>query len=390
MQMPSQLLALCVVAGLAACSVKPVTFTSNDGQRAEDCAAVGDEDGNGLADCRDPACAGAPSCQPGQAVCGNSIVDPGEECDGTAGPQPCSSSCHQERCGNGILDPAEECDGTAGLQPCSPSCRQEVCGNGIVDPGEQCDAAGDSATCDRDCTPAACGDLHVNAQAGEQCDDGNRVSGDGCSSTCKLEVCGNGIVDPGEQCDAAGDSATCDSDCTIATCGDLHVNLRAGEQCDDGGATSRCDADCTFPRCGDGQLNPAAGEELDPPSSPSMVVPVNDLTCRYDFSAINQLFCAGTCGTWGGGNGCQQADADAFCRLKTGNPSSTAASFTLGVAMAAPGICCPSVDPNVTGCTPLRTFDDRGVPQFVSVHETSLVSTHGPGQVITNVACTNP
>jgi cysteine-rich repeat protein len=54
---------------------------------------------------------------------------------------------------------------------------------------------------------------------GEQCDDGNSISGDGCSSDCKIEcdwmcgrlgcppcggpqsVCGNGVLDPGEQCD---------------------------------------------------------------------------------------------------------------------------------------------------------------------------------------------
>jgi len=54
----SQLVSLCVAAALAACSVEPVTFT--------------------LADCSDPASAGMPSCQ---SVCGNGIVEPGEQCD---------------------------------------------------------------------------------------------------------------------------------------------------------------------------------------------------------------------------------------------------------------------------------------------------------------------
>src|SRR5262249_41610059 len=44
-----------------------------------------------------------------------------------------------------------------------------------------------------------CGDGIL--QEGEECDDGNTVSGDGCSATCKHEVCGNHVLDPGEQCD---------------------------------------------------------------------------------------------------------------------------------------------------------------------------------------------
>jgi len=36
---------------------------------------------------------------------------------------------------------------------------------------------------------------------GEQCDDGNVVSRDGCSSTCNIETCGNGVLDVGEGCD---------------------------------------------------------------------------------------------------------------------------------------------------------------------------------------------
>ena len=44
-----------------------------------------------------------------------------------------------------------------------------------------------------------CGNGTVDA--GEECDDGNIVSGDGCSSACKIESCGNGLVDAGEDCD---------------------------------------------------------------------------------------------------------------------------------------------------------------------------------------------
>ena len=51
---------------------------------------------------------------------------------------------------------------------------------------------------------ASCGDGTVNDA--EQCDDGNTVDGDGCSSTCTDEAapdtnCGNGVLDGGEKCD---------------------------------------------------------------------------------------------------------------------------------------------------------------------------------------------
>jgi cysteine-rich repeat protein len=79
-------------------------------------------------------------------------------------------------------------------------------------------------------------------------------------------VCGNGLVDPGEQCDTVVQTAACDSDCTFTVCGDNHRNAQAGEQCDPGvvgGNTATCDADCTAPVCGDGRVNPQAGEQCD-------------------------------------------------------------------------------------------------------------------------------
>ncbi|UCE61416.1 MAG: hypothetical protein JSU63_06640 [Phycisphaerales bacterium] len=76
--------------------------------------------------------------------------------------------------------------------------------------------------------------------------------------------CGNGEIDDDEQCDDAGESATCDDDCTIAECGDGTINVAAGEECDDAGASDACDADCTLAECGDGIVNPAAGEECEP------------------------------------------------------------------------------------------------------------------------------
>ena len=76
-------------------------------------------------------------------------------------------------CGNDIIEPGEECDGTdPGSCPTSAcdldcTCPDPVCGNDIVETGEQCDGTDDSACpgqCDGSCTcPATCntGDLFV-------------------------------------------------------------------------------------------------------------------------------------------------------------------------------------------------------------------------------------
>jgi len=69
------------------------------------------------------------------------------------------------------------------------TCIAPVCGNSFLEPGEECDDGntqnGDG--CSFDCEKeAACGDGKVN-QDGEQCDDGNTNDGDGCSATCQTE-----------------------------------------------------------------------------------------------------------------------------------------------------------------------------------------------------------
>jgi uncharacterized repeat protein (TIGR01451 family) len=100
--------------------------------------------------------------------------------------------------------------------------------------------------------PPVCGDGHLDP--GEECDDGNTQNGDGCSSQCEIEgappACGDGHLDPGEQCDDGNtqDGDGCSSQCQIEggpfVCGDGHLD--PGEQCDDGntqdgdGCSSQC------------------------------------------------------------------------------------------------------------------------------------------------------
>ena len=147
----------------------------------------------------------------------------------------------------------------------------EICGNAHIDPGEVCDdgntVSGDG--CSADCKSIeTCGNGILDTIS-EVCDDGNTVSGDGCSADCKsIEICGNGIIDTytGEVCDDDNtiDGDGCSHDCkSNETCGNGIVDRVVGEVCDTGGASASCDPDCTLPLCGDGLVNTAAGEQCD-------------------------------------------------------------------------------------------------------------------------------
>ena len=159
-----------------------------------------------------------------------------------------------------VLDRTPLCFTDAG-QPCAAS---STCGNGVVD-----------------------------VAAGEECDDGNQVSGDGCSADCTIEtdyacsspghlcvstvVCGDGRVAGREQCDdhntVPGDG--CDGSCMLETgwtcpapgmrcvprCGDGLV--KGWEQCDDGNTTAAdgCSEIC---RAEPGYFCPPAGGACKP------------------------------------------------------------------------------------------------------------------------------
>ena len=89
-----------------------------------------------------------------------------------------------------------------------------------------------------------CGNGRVDAAAGEMCDDGNAVDGDGCSKTCSIEC--------GFNCDSLwmsipgagvlGEYGFFNSIC-VADHGD--GKRRLGEQCDDGNLLSGDGCDCT-------------------------------------------------------------------------------------------------------------------------------------------------
>lgn len=77
-----------------------------------------------------------------------------------------------------------------------------ICGNELVDAGEQCDVLGETGVysqtiAGRQCTPQCqfgpyCGDGILQTVQTEECDDGNNDDGDFCSALCKIEPAGSG------------------------------------------------------------------------------------------------------------------------------------------------------------------------------------------------------
>lgn len=135
-------------------------------------------------------------------VCGNNILEATEVCEMPSVPCPTDYNCVNCQCipqGTG----------------CTPG--STVCSWGVCENGNQ------TGTCSNGCTswPASqacviyeCGNGTVDP--GEECDDGNLINNDGCSALCQTEVgCGNGSLDPGEECD---DGNLSSGDCCSALC----------------------------------------------------------------------------------------------------------------------------------------------------------------------------
>ena len=228
------------------------------------------------------------------SVCGDHVLAADEACDlgsagNTGGYGGCNADCTlAPYCGDRSINGGEQCDdGTnsnvyGGLASgCSPGCKvAPYCGDSTVDVGygEACDKGmANSATaygpgaCTDHCQPAPfCGDGVVNGI--ETCDEGQSNGGPSshCDTTCHVK-CGNGQLDPGEQCDLGAGLNTgayggCKSTCALAPyCGD--GVKQANEGCDDGkndGSYGTCTSSCQLGAyCGDGKLDAAAGEQCD-------------------------------------------------------------------------------------------------------------------------------
>jgi len=118
-------------------------------------------------------------------------------------------------CGNAVLDPGEECDdgNVVNGDGCSVACRFERCGDGYLEGAEVCDDGNTVAEdlCKNDCTPNVCGDGTIQTMI-EACDDGNSVSGDGCSTDCVIEA-GYACFGQPSSCSPTVVATSCAGDC---------------------------------------------------------------------------------------------------------------------------------------------------------------------------------
>jgi cysteine-rich repeat protein len=179
-----------------------------------------DNDGDLLYDGEDPDC----------AACGNGIVDPGEDCDdgNTLDGDCCSATCQFEAadspCPDGMYCNGDEtCDGAGTCQAGTPV----DCSDGVDCTDDSCDEVNDVCVNDPNdlnCTDDGLfctGDAFCDAVAvmdcsftGDPCDVGS-ICNEATDTCDRVPGCGDGIVDPGEDCD---DGNTLDGDCCSATC----------------------------------------------------------------------------------------------------------------------------------------------------------------------------
>lgn len=225
------------------------------------------------------ACEASPaSCPPGQVLCGSTCADIGGDAQncgacGVVCPMGATCSfgaCSISICGDGIVGAGEQCDdfNTTSGDGCTSNC--------VIEPGFLC--FGQPSVC---VSINVCGDGIVGP--GEECDDGNLISGDGCTSTCLLEgpSCVNAIVDGAES----------DIDCGGPTCSPCangkHCAL--GVDC----LSGVCSAGfCAPSACNDGVKN---GTETDVDCGGACSPCASGHACSANVDCVSSLCQGGAC-----------------------------------------------------------------------------------------------
>lgn len=157
--------------------------------------------------------------------------------------------CYTVECGNGVTQKGEECDdgNSDDADGCTKKCTYS-CGSTIEVGRVEQNVCDPTASCDPN--------THKWTK-GKPFDDGlpcKRGQGYCSAGVCVLSVCGDGKVDPNEQCDEGleinGTAGKCSKTCTPGVCGNKTIDK--GEECDDGNTTDfdgcdfRCKAEVTY------------------------------------------------------------------------------------------------------------------------------------------------
>jgi cysteine-rich repeat protein len=299
-------------------------------------------------------CASA-SCFQGKcvAVCGDGVVQTGEVCDdgNTDACGTCKADCTAANAtvtGCSLGTPCAY-NGDCLSGSCSSHVCVQVCGNGITEPGEVCDDRNVDAcgTCNANCT-AANGTV-TGCIGGFGC----ATNGDCASGTCSSgecsSVCGNGLLEPGEACDDGNVDAcgVCNADCSAVN--STVTGCTGGFGCTD-------DGDCASDVCSSGACTSICGNGVQEPDEACDDGNVDACgTCSADCSAVNSTVtgCFGGVGCMDNGDCASAACTAGVCTSVCGNGLAEPGEACDDGNVDACGTCnadCTAVNATVTGC----------------------------------------
>lgn len=198
--------------------------------------------------CGDYVCNGNENSSNCSQDCGPAPSCGDDVCNGNENPLTCSLDC-DDVCGDNY------CSGDETVLNCSSDC-DAVCGDGY------CTGIENQTNCLEDCgTLYVCGNSII--EGNETCDDGNNVSGNGCSSNCLIEngwicigapsvcaeKCGDGLIVGEEVCDSLGNIGCNANENCVNACRLCQSSSSTGEYCGDDVCSisenhSNCPNDC--------------------------------------------------------------------------------------------------------------------------------------------------
>lgn len=260
---------------------------------------------------------------------------------------------------------------------------------------------------------------------GEDCDDGDATSGDGCSSTCLNEgtagtgLCGNDTLDSGEECDDGNTVSRdgCSSGCLNegsaggqTTCGDgvvTHLDTRnsgttvstwaGGEDCDYASSNPDESIGCTracvhegsvavsgiVGVCGDTQVDDPA-EQCD--DGGTTALDGCSATCLFEGSqACTATLTSGCCG-----NGTTESSAYESCDdgNTTNNDGCSAVCLLEGsdASRATPSWCGDAISDDSEYA--LCEIDSSALDSYIESEQVTIIASTAPGEVEDGLATT--